>query len=62
MLLSEGVAPHKSSDVLAALLMREKFYGRTGCEPAGALEHVPSGAVYLKGVGADGTRAYERKA
>ena len=42
--------------------MHEKFYGRTGCEPAGALEHVPSGAVYLKGVGADGTRAYERKA
>ena len=49
-------------DFTAALLMREKFYGRTGCEPAGALEHVPSGAFYLKGVGADGTRAYERKA
>jgi len=46
----------------AALLAREKFYGRTGCAPAGALEHVPAGAFYLEGVAADGTRKYGRKA
>ena len=46
----------------AALLAREKFYGRTGCAPAGSLEHVPSGAFYLDKVGTDGSRAYGRKA
>jgi hydroxymethylglutaryl-CoA synthase len=46
----------------AALLAREKFYGRTGCSPAGALEHVPAGAFFLEGVGADGARKYGRKA
>ena len=46
----------------AALLAREKFYGRTGCAPAGTLEHVPSGAFFLESVAADGSRKYGRKA
>jgi len=45
----------------AALAMREAFYGTSG-QPKGGLEHVPSGAFYLKGVNAAGVREYARKA
>jgi hydroxymethylglutaryl-CoA synthase len=49
------------AELLHALKLREDAYGRAGRAPAGAVEHVPAGAWFLKEVAADGSRKYARK-
>jgi len=46
----------------AALGMREAGYGKSSFTPQGSIDNVPSGAYYLKEVGKNHNRIYERKA
>jgi hydroxymethylglutaryl-CoA synthase len=50
--------PHEFSE---ALKMRESTYGKSSFTPHGSLDHVGKGVWYLKEVGAEGTRVYDRK-
>lgn len=46
----------------SALAMREASYGKSAFTPAGSIDNVPAGAYYLKEVGKNYTRVYDRKA